>query len=128
MIIYTDFNLNVLLQFFLSLSKQITFFSPILTKNNLPLKILWKYYENIVIVFLNFNFLFFILCFPYFILFFYPYFLLFFPLFFSPPHMYPYSFSLFLCYLFFPTTSSIHVPLLFFFISFFRLFPYHFTL
>ena len=52
----------------------------------------------------------------------------FFPLFFSPPHMYPYSFSLFLCFLFFPTTSSIHVPLLFFFISFFRLFPYHFTL
>ena len=53
----------------------------------------------------------------------------FFPFFFSPPHMYPYSFfSLFLSFLFFPTTSYIHVPLLFFFISFFRLFPYHFTL
>ena len=37
-------------------------------------------------------------------------------------------FSLFPSFLFFPTTSSTHVPLLFFFISFFRLFPYHFTL
>ena len=96
-IIYTDFNLNVLLQLFFSLSKQI-FFSPILTNNNLPLKM---YCENIVTVFLNFNFLFFILCFSYFILFFYPYFLLFF--------------------------SSTHVPLLFFFfISLFPLLSYHF--
>ena len=75
-------------------------------------------------VFLNFNFLFFILCFPYFILFFYPYFLLFFS---STPAPLPF-FSLFHSFLFFPTTSSTHVPLLFFFISFFRLFPYHFTL
>ena len=45
MIIYTNFNLNVLLQLFFSLSKQIIFFSPILTNNNLPLKI---YYESIV--------------------------------------------------------------------------------
>ena len=46
MIIYTDFNLNVLLQLFFSLSKKIIIFSPILTNNNLPLKI---YCENIVI-------------------------------------------------------------------------------
>ena len=56
-------------------------------------------------VFLNFNFLFFILCFPYFI-----FILSIFPSFFSP--------------LFF---SSTHVSLLFFFfISFFPLFPNHF--
>ena len=67
---------------------------------------MWKYYENIVTIFLNFNFLFFILCFPYFILFFYPYFLLFFPSF----------FLLHACTLNF-----------FFFISFFPLFSYHFT-
>ena len=83
-------------------------------------------------IFLNFNFLFFILCFPYFILFSYPYFLLlllFFP-FFSHPHTYPYFFfSLFPYFLFFPTTSSTHGPLLFFFfISSFCLFSYHFTL
>ena len=44
-IIYTDFNLNVLLQLFFSLSKQIIFFSPILTNNNLPFKI---YCESII--------------------------------------------------------------------------------
>ena len=44
-IIYIDFNLNVLLQLLFSLSKKIIFFSPILANNNLPLKI---YYENIV--------------------------------------------------------------------------------
>ena len=92
--------------YFFSLSKQIIFFSPILTNNNLPLKI---YCENIMTGFLNFNFLFFILCFPYFI--FYPYFLLFFPFFFPP--------------LFF---SSTHIPLIFFFFLFpsFISFPYHF--
>ena len=37
--IYTDFNLNVLLKLFFSLSKKIVFFSPILANNNLPLKI-----------------------------------------------------------------------------------------
>ena len=99
-IIYIDFNLNILLQFFFSLSKQIIFFSPILTNNNLSLKI---YCENIITVFLNFNFLFFILCFPYFI--FYPYFLLFFPLFFSPPHTYP-SLSLSLFFLPLPPEHS----------------------
>ena len=45
MIIYTDFNLNELLQLFFFLSKQIIFFSSILTNNNLPLKI---YCEHIV--------------------------------------------------------------------------------
>ena len=45
MIIYTDFNLNVLLQIFFSFSKQIIFFSLILANNNLPLKI---YCESIV--------------------------------------------------------------------------------
>ena len=44
-IIYTDFNLNILLQLFFSLSKKIIFFSPILANNNLPLKI---YCESIV--------------------------------------------------------------------------------
>ena len=68
---------------------------------------MWKYYENIVIVFLNLNFLFFILCFPYFILFFYPYFLLlFFPRFFSSTHVPLLFFSLFPSFLFFPITSS----------------------
>ena len=41
-----NFNLNVLLKLFFSLSKKIIFFSPILANNNLPLKI---YCENIVI-------------------------------------------------------------------------------
>ena len=111
MIIDTNFNLNVLLQFFFSL---------MLANNNLPLKI---YCENIVIAFLNFNLLF---------LFFFPYisfysFLLFFPpLFFSSTHVPLLFFSFFPSFLFFPTTSSAHAPLLFFFISFFPLFPYHF--
>ena len=81
-----------------------------------------------MIVFLNFNFLFFILCFPYFILFFYPYFLLFFPLFFYSTHVPLIFFSLFPSFLIFPTTSSTYVPLTFFFFSFFHLFPYHITL
>ena len=55
-----------------------------------------------MVVFLNFNFLFFILFFPYYY-FFYPYNFLFFPIFFS----------------------STHVPLLFSFL-FFLFFPYHF--
>ena len=53
--------MNVLLKLFFPLSKKIIFFSPILANNNLPFKI---YCENIVIAFLNFNFLFFILFFP----------------------------------------------------------------
>ena len=44
-IIYTDFNLNVLLKLFFYLSKKIIFFSLILANNNLPLKI---YCESIV--------------------------------------------------------------------------------
>ena len=54
MIIDTNFNLNVLLKIFFSLSKKNIFFSPILANNNLPLKI---YYENIVIkIDTDFNF------------------------------------------------------------------------
>ena len=70
-------------------SKKIIFFSPILTNNNLSLKI---YCENIMIAFLNFNFSFFILFFPYFFTFFssiFPSIFSFFSLFFSPPHTYP---------------------------------------
>ena len=104
MIIDTNFNLNILLKLFFSLSKKIIFFSPILTNNNLSLKI---YYENIVIAFPSFFSFFF------------------FSLFFSPPDMYHISFfspfffpSIFLLhtrtltlffspsFLFFPTTSS----------------------
>ena len=49
-----DFNFNVLLKLFFSLSKKIIFFSPILANNNLPLKI---YCENIVIkIDTDFNF------------------------------------------------------------------------
>ena len=57
-----------------------------------------------MIAFLNFNFLFFILFFPYFFIFFHPYFLLFSPLFFS----------------------STHVLLLFSFFPSFLFFSYHF--
>ena len=52
MIIDIDFNLNVLLQLFFSLSKKFIFFSPILDNNNLPLKI---YCENNVIIDTDFN-------------------------------------------------------------------------
>ena len=48
----TDFNLNVLLKLFFSLSKKIIFFSSILANNNLPLKI---YCEIIVIIDTYFN-------------------------------------------------------------------------
>ena len=50
-----DFNFNVLLKLFFSLSKKIIFFSPILASNNIPFKI---YCENIVIKIdtnINFN-------------------------------------------------------------------------
>ena len=87
-------------------SKKIIFFSPILTNNNLSLKI---YCENIVIAFLNFNFSFFILFFPYFFTFFFIhisfFFFFFFPLFFSSTHTYP-SLFFFSSFPFFPTTSS----------------------
>ena len=50
--IYTDFNFNVLLKLFFSLSKKIIFFPSILANNNLPLKI---YCEIIVIINTDFN-------------------------------------------------------------------------
>ena len=65
------------------------FYSPILTNNNLLLKI---YCENIVIEFLNCHFLFFILFFLYFIHTFVFFFFLFFFSRFSPPHMYTHSY------------------------------------
>ena len=50
----TDFNFNVLLKLFFSLSNKIIFFSLMLTNNNLPLKI---YCESIVIkIDTDFNF------------------------------------------------------------------------
>ena len=62
------------------------FRSPILTNNNLPLKI---YCENIVVTFLNFDFLFFILFFFFSLIFFHPYVLFFFSFFFfSSTHVY----------------------------------------
>ena len=121
--------MNVLLKLFFSLSKKIIFSSPILANNNLPLKI---YCENIVIAFLNFNFLFFILFFPFFFIH-----ISFF--FFSPPHTYPYFFLFFLLSSFFPTTSSTlqNIPqsslsssfffLLFIFFLPFSLFSCHFV-
>ena len=77
-------------------------------------------------VFLNFNFLFFNVGFPYFI------FLSIFPSLFFPSFFLLHTptltfFSLFPSFLFFLTTSSTHMLLLFFFFSFFRLFPYYFT-
>ena len=105
--------------------KKLFFFSPILTNNNLSLKI---YCENIVIVFLNFNFSFFILFFPYFFTFFssiFPF--LFFFSFFSPPHTYPsnYFFSFF-----FPFLSPFSLPehsRTFHFCFFFPSFPFSLT-
>ena len=50
----SNFNFNMLLKLFFSLSKKIIFFSPILANNNLPLKI---YCESIVIkIDTDFNF------------------------------------------------------------------------
>ena len=52
--INTNFNFDVLLKLFFSLSKKIFFFSPILANNNLPFKI---YCESIVIkIDIDFNF------------------------------------------------------------------------
>ena len=96
-----DFNLNVLLKLFFSLSIKIIFFSPILANNILPLKI---YCESIVKI-LWYHFLLFL-----------------FSLFFYPPHTYCISFfffSFFFSLLFF---SSTHVPLHFPFFYFFPLF------
>ena len=75
------------------------------------MKILWQYFSFVILYSLFYVSLILFL--------FYPYFLLFFPLFFSPPHTYPYFFfSLFPSFLFFPTTSSTHVPLFSLFPSF----------
>ena len=52
----SNFNFNILLKLFFSLSKKSIFFSPILANNNLPLKI---YYESIVKI-LWYHFLFFL--------------------------------------------------------------------
>ena len=103
----TDFNLNVLLKLFFSLSKKIIFFSPILANNNLPLKI---YCESIVKI-LWYHFLFFLSFFP---LFFNPphtyciSFFFHFP-FFYPPHTYPYTF-LFLLLSAFVTYHFLQTP------------------
>ena len=95
-----DFNLNVLLKLFFSLSKKIIFLLPILANNNQVLKI---YCENIAIVFPSFFPSFFLLhirtAFP-------SFFLFFFPLFFSSTHV-PLFFSFFPSFLFF----SLSLPL-----------------
>ena len=79
--VVTSFNLNPLFK--------LLFYSPISTNNTLSLKI---YCENIVVMLLNFDFLFLILfSFLSLVSFFHPYiFFLFFFLVFSPPHMYTY--------------------------------------
>ena len=102
----TDFNLNVKLKLFFSLSKKIIFSSLILANNNLLLKTYCEY-ENIVITFLSF-------------------FLFFPPLFFYSTHV-PLLFSFFPTFLSFsiplpPSTRTFHKALLFFFSSA-RFFP-----
>ena len=100
--VVTSSNLNPLLKLF--------FYSPILSNNNLLLKI---YCENIIIAFLNCNFVFFILFFP-------------------SQHLdtflllYSFFFFFFsLC--FFSTTHVSHsFPLSTFFFFFFYIIPYHF--
>ena len=102
---------------------------------------MWKYYENIVVAFLNFNFLFFILFFPY--LFFFSstrfFSFLFIPLFFSStpfPYLYLH-FSFFFCslalrlsslhftfFLFFSSSTPLELSSLFFFLFSFLLFVY----
>ena len=106
MIIYTDFNLNVLIQLFFLFLNKLFFFLSILINNNLPLniycesimKILWHYFSILIsysLFYVSLILFYFLSIFP----------SSFFPLFFS----------------------STHVPLIFFFfISFFHLFPYHF--
>ena len=79
------------------------FFSSVLVSNNPLLKI---YYENIVVAFLNFNFLFFILIFPYLFFFLHPHvsFLLLFSSFFLY-YTFPLSLSSLFFFLFFSSTS-----------------------
>ena len=118
-----DFNLNVLLKFFFSLSKKIIFLLPILANNNQVLKI---YCENITIVFPSFFPSFFLLhirtAFPSFFHFFF--------LFFSPPHMYPYSFLFSLLSSFFPyhflQTPECSTELSFFLFFYFFIFLFFF--
>ena len=117
----TDFNFNILLKLFFSLSK--FFFSPILANNNLPLKI---YCEKIVIAFHS-SFFFFSPSF--FILhmhFFLSFFLFFFSLFFSSTHVHVlFSFLSFFPPFLFPTiplksrTFRALLLRLFFFLFFF---------
>ena len=98
----TDFNLNILLKLFFSLSKKIIFFSPILANNNLPLKI---YCKNMVKIF------------------WYHFFFLFFSLFLSSTHI-PYFFFFFffsLCFF-----SSTHIPSTFLFLLLSSFAIYHF--
>ena len=120
----TDFNFNVLLKLFFSLSKKIIFFSPILASNNIPFKI---YCENIVIIFHSSFFFFFPLFFFYpphtaFLSFFFP----FFSLFFSPPHTYTFSFLFYPSFLLFfpaipPNSRTFRALLLHLFFFFFFL-------
>ena len=107
-----DFNLNVLLKLFFSLSKKIIFLLPILANNNQVLKI---YCENITIVFPSFFLLHIRTAFPFF-----------FFLFFSPPHTYPYTFlflllSSFVTYYFLQTPERSSSPSTSFFFSPFSL-------
>ena len=118
----TDFNLNVLLKLFFSLSKKIIFFSSILANNNLTLKI---YCENIVI-----PFLFFPIFSSFFILhtrtaFLFLFFSLFFPLFFL---LHTHALPLFFFY-YFPllqsiTSSKLRTFQFSFFLLFFFFFPF----
>ena len=96
----TNFNFNILLKLFFSLSKKIIFFSPILANNNRPLKI---YCEKIVIIFHYSFFLFF------------PSFFILHTTFLSSS-FFPFFFPL--------NFSSTHVPVLFSFLSFFPPFFY----
>ena len=123
-----DFNLNVLLKFFFSLSKKIIFLLPILANNNQVLKI---YCENIAIVFPSFFPSFFLLHTCTLILFFFPFFPLFFPITSSKlqnaPQSSPSSFFFiflffyFFLFFFYLSTSSV-TPTHFFTLIFFILF------
>ena len=114
-IIDINFNLNVLLKLFFSLSKKIIFFSLILANNNLPLKI---YCENIMIAFFNFNFLFLFLKKKKFL------FLIFFPFFFFFLFI-TISFFFFSLFYFFPSFFLLHTRTLTFFFLFSPALPPH---
>ena len=131
----TDFNLNVLLKLFFSLSKKIILFSQILANNILPLKI---YCENIVIPFLSSSFFpsflsfthvphFFLLLFPFFFLlhtrtltlFFFYFFPLFIPITSSKLQKFP---AFLLPFFFFFLSTSFATPMQFFTLIFLILF------